>query len=50
MGVGLLGMFGTVIFTCSSVQVMTFKDLQVQRAARFAMHSMSQVKSTLTLM
>ena len=39
MGVGLLGMFGAVVFTCSSVQVMTFKDLQVQRTARFAMHN-----------
>lgn len=39
MGLGVLGIYGTVPFMCSTAQVLTFKDLKVQRAARFASHA-----------
>lgn len=42
MGLGVLGYFGdklkAVLFTCSSSQVLTFKDVQVNRSARYAQH------------
>lgn len=38
MGIGVFGMFGAVVFTCAQVQVLTFRELQVQRSARFASH------------
>lgn len=38
MKIGLQGMFGLVPFTCSTRQVLTYHDLQVQRNARYASH------------
>ena len=42
MSLGVLGYFGNglnaVLFTCSSAQVLTFKDVQVNRSARYAQH------------
>lgn len=47
MALGILGLFGDVFFTCSSSQVKTFKDLQVQRSARFAKHDLIGQKPVL---
>ena len=47
MALGVLGLFGDVFFTCSSSQVKTFKDLQVQRSARFAKHDLIGQKPVL---
>ena len=42
MGLGVLGYFGdklkAVLFTCTSLQVFTFKDVKVNRLARHAQH------------
>ena len=38
MSLGVLGIFGLVPFTCSSLQVCTFQDLQVKHSARFSTH------------
>lgn len=46
---GVLGLFGSVPFTCSTAQVMTFKNLQVQRSARFAKHDLIGRKPVLEL-
>lgn len=35
---GVLGFFGEVPFTCSSEQVATFNDVQVQHQSRYANH------------
>ena len=35
---GVLGFFGKVPFTCSSEQVATFQNLQIQRQSRYATH------------
>jgi len=35
---GVLGFFGKIPFTCSTEQVATFKDLQIQRQSRYATH------------
>ena len=36
---GVLGMFGNVIFTACSAQVLTFRDLNITRQSRFAWHN-----------
>lgn len=46
---GVLGLFGTVPFTCSALQIMTFKNLQVQRSARFAKHDLIGRKPVMEL-
>lgn len=38
MGLGVLGIFGTIPFTCSDVQVLNFKNVRQQRRARYATH------------
>lgn len=38
MGIGVLGIYGLVPFTCSTFQVCTFKDLQIKHSARYANH------------
>lgn len=38
MSLGVLGIFGLVPFTCSSLQVCTFQDLQIKHSARYSTH------------
>ena len=38
MSLGILGMFGLVPFTCSGNAVQTFKDVQINHEARYAVH------------
>lgn len=38
MSLGILGMFGTIPFFCSSNKVLTFRNLNISHSSRFAKH------------
>ncbi|MBI9112242.1 phage tail protein [Maridesulfovibrio ferrireducens] len=42
-----VGSFGTIVFSCSDKEVMTFKDLSRTRTAEFAEHPVLEKKSRL---